>query len=547
MPERRSTRRATAKAVNYAKEQEFSDVDVFEDSPDEEAPKRSRGRARKSTSAGGTSLGDELHEDGVYIPPKPVFTEKGYDPALPPLRERFAFLPEFEPDGSPRIDLIVGRRPVDEKEGPNNGDDSDDDNQTSDNSSHSDEEQDISSRKKRPKRGSSKTSSPSKSKHDAPVEYEYLIKYKGRSYLHLEWRTGADLESMNKSAKTLYRRYLKKLASGVDEDLEDPNFDPSFAVPQRIIDVAEQEFTMELSDKELLEWEKEREKALAEEDSDEEVEVEGTENVQDKDSDGKQNPTDHEDKKTSPDESNGKLLRTADSICIEYPVCAHQNCCVVVKEEENDDMEDWTEEEIDFSTLSVDRLRQIVNKDGLYFPKFEGCDNPYRDGYVTEPPKKPRASYLLFQCTMRPYFQKRNPDASQGELMTILGDAWKTLTPEGQEPFIQLAKEEAKQYDKERLLLEKAQKPNEMWQPLRRCLMVLDRISNDGFASIFLEPVDVEEFTDYEEVVDQPMDLGTVRAKLTNKKYQAPEQFARDVRKVRGSMFEVEDTFRTTC
>ena len=116
--------------------------------------------------------------------------------------------------------------------------------------------------------------------------------------------------------------------------------------------------------------------------------------------------------------------------------------------------------------------------------------------------------------------------------MTVLGDAWKSLAAAGQEPFIQLAKEEAKQYDRERILMEKAQRPNEMWQPIRRCLMVLDRISNDGFANIFLEPVDVEEFTDYEEVVDQPMDLGTVRKKLQSKKYQAPEQFARDVRKV---------------
>jgi hypothetical protein len=80
--------------------------------------------------------------------------------------------------------------------------------------------------------------------------------------------------------------------------------------------------------------------------------------------------------------------------------------------------------------------------------------------------------------------------------------------------------------------MEKAQKPNEMWQPLRRCLMVLDRTSNDGFANIFLEPVDLSEFTDYEEMIDVPMDLGTVRKKLGTKKYQAPEQFARDVRKV---------------
>ena len=193
---------------------------------------------------------------------------------------------------------------------------------------------------------------------------------------------------------------------------------------------------------------------------------------------------------------------------------------------------DLPDEEIDFSTIPLDKLRKIVNKDGPYYPVFKDCDNPYRDGYITEPPKKPRASYLFFQCAMRSYYAKRNPDASQGELMTILGDTWRGMSEQEQAPFIQLAREEAEQFEKERALMEKAQKPNEMWQPLRRCLMVLDRLSNDGFANIFLEPVDLDEFTDYEEIVDTPMDLGTIRQKLADRKYQAPENFARDVRKV---------------
>lgn len=117
--------------------------------------------------------------------------------------------------------------------------------------------------------------------------------------------------------------------------------------------------------------------------------------------------------------------------------------------------------------------------------------------------------------------------------MTILGNQWQAMSEDEQAPFVELAKEESKQYEKERQLMEKAQRPNEMWQPLRRCLMVLERVSSDGFANIFLHPVDTDEFTDYEEVIDQPMDLGTVRTKLRNKKYQAPEQFARDVRRVR--------------
>ena len=193
---------------------------------------------------------------------------------------------------------------------------------------------------------------------------------------------------------------------------------------------------------------------------------------------------------------------------------------------------DWKDGKIDFSQLTIERLRKIVDKEGSYYPVVEGSDNPYRDGYVTEPPKKPRASYIFFQCTMRSYFAQQNPGATQGQLMAILGEQWNSMSDLEQQPFLDLANEEAKQYDKEKFLLEKAQRPNEMWQPIRRCLMVLERLAKDGFASIFLEPVDLDEFPDYEELIDQPMDLSTIRTRLLNRKYQAPEQFARDMRKV---------------
>lgn len=197
-----------------------------------------------------------------------------------------------------------------------------------------------------------------------------------------------------------------------------------------------------------------------------------------------------------------------------------------------EELGDWEDDDIDFKTISMDRLRKLVNADGPYYPVIEGSDNPYRDGYVTEPPKKARASYLFFQCSMRSYFKKRNPHASQGELMTILGDTWQAMGEEEQAPFIQLAREEVAQYEKEKAMLEKGQKANEVWQPMRRCRMVLNRIKEDTFAHVFLEPVSLDDFPDYEDVIDQPMDLGEVERRLNNRKYQAPEQFARDVRKV---------------
>lgn len=286
-------RRSTAKAVDYAKEQEFSDAeDIFAESEDEApAPKR-RFRPRKSVETATHHHHYDMHDAGgdEYESSQPVYTEKGYDPMELPLRERFPFMPEVEADGSPKIDLIVGRRPVDDK----NAESSEDEEDGSDDEEASSESDDDGSTKKRRSRKKSslkkkKKSPKKKKKKGSPtndlhknehVEYEYLVKYKGRSYLHLEWKTGADLESMNKSAKTLYRRYLKKLATNVDDDLEDPNFDPSFAEPQKIVDAKEQEITLELTDKELVEWEKERQKALAEEEAkadNDAMEIEGAE------------------------------------------------------------------------------------------------------------------------------------------------------------------------------------------------------------------------------------------------------------------------------
>ena len=78
---------------------------------------------------------------------------------------------------------------------------------------------------------------------------------------------------MNKSAKNIYRRYIKKIQSGTgDEDIEDPEFDQEYIRPERIVDEKEEEVMEELTDKELVAWEKQREKEMEEdnEESDEE-------------------------------------------------------------------------------------------------------------------------------------------------------------------------------------------------------------------------------------------------------------------------------------
>ena len=516
-------RRRTLKAVNYAKEQDFSgDEDVFEDeAQDEDKPPptitKRRGRPRKLTSTTADVHVEQDDDDGGFIT-KPVYFEKGYDTTLPPLRERFPFLPEFEADGSPRIELIVGRRPVvDHKI---DQEDLLDDQQCDDHGGaarraaarHRTLQQEASPPPASKKQIGGKDVTVPGSEE---LEYEYLLKFKGKSYLHLTWKTGHDLESMNKSAKTLYRRYLKKVAAGTEEGLEDPEFDPAYIVPQKIVDVADQERTVELTDKELIEWEREREKEIVDDEYDDENIADGIESAVQSAHATKEENIDME-KGTSIDRLNSALF---------FPL---SQISVVLETKK----EEWEEDEMDFAALPLDKLRRIVNSDGPYYLVIEGSDNPYRDGYITEPPKKPRGSYLFFQGAMRSYFQKLHPKASQSELMTILGETWRNMSEQEQAPFLQLASEEAQQHEKERAMMEKAQRPNEVWQPMRRCLMVLDRLSSDGFANIFLEPVDVKEFTDYEDIVDQPMDLATVRQKLKTKKYQAPENFARDMRKV---------------
>ena len=315
MSSSRPTRRAAAKAIDYSLEQQFSDAeDIFEDGEAEEVvkPKKASARkprkssgARRSTGGGDGGMVRELEpasqtDEGDYQAPRIVYTEKGYDPSLPPIRERFDFMPEYEADGSPRIELIVGRRPVDEQgNNDNEGEDDDEDEDGNpkskgkdddDSEDDDDSDSDDSGARRRKKKTKKASSSPTKNGQDAAaassgvVEYEYLVKYKGRSYLHLEWKTGADLESMNKSAKTLYRRYLKKIEQGIDDELENPDFDPSFAVPQKIIDEGEQEIELELTDKELIKWEKEREKALAEEEGtdDDNMKIDGDDKDEEK-------------------------------------------------------------------------------------------------------------------------------------------------------------------------------------------------------------------------------------------------------------------------
>ena len=257
--------RRARKSINYSLEQQFSDGDdIFEDVKPEPVSRKKGGRSRKSTGSTNTGAYQPPANDGgmFFERTKQQYTERGYDPYELPIRERFTFEPEYEEDGSPKIEMIVGRRPIEDvKDRTQAHADASDDEDGSDDDSDA----------PRTRRSRSKKEE-EEADENTEMDYEYLIKYKGRSYLHLEWKTAADLESMNTAAKTAYRRFLKKLEKGTEDDLEDPTVDPSFTEPGRILAEEDHEIMVELTDKELAKWEKERKKELEEESSDEEEE-----------------------------------------------------------------------------------------------------------------------------------------------------------------------------------------------------------------------------------------------------------------------------------
>ncbi len=338
-----SRARRARKAVDYSIEQQFSDDDIFEDGPrarddphvtttSTTSRRKSRPSAKKSNvssysqqqgggigggsggyyDGGGSSNNAMMSSSSAFERPKPVYTERGYDNTQLPLRQRFTFEPEYEDDGTPSIELIVGRRPIDDTkdrttaaaatttttssaggdEAATTGDSDDKEEEEND-----EEEAPVTTTSSRRKTRKKKlafaldndtnfaaAATEEKNKEGggnglSEMDYEYLIKYKGRSYLHLEWKTAADLESMNTKAKTIYRRFLKKIELGTEEDLEDPTVDPSYTEPGRILAEEEHEIMVELSDKELVKWEKEqrRESENDEESEDSTDEDEGTE------------------------------------------------------------------------------------------------------------------------------------------------------------------------------------------------------------------------------------------------------------------------------
>ena len=64
-------------------------------------------------------------------------------------------------------------------------------------------------------------------------------------------------------------------------------------------------------------------------------------------------------------------------------------------------------------------------------------------------PKKPRTAYILFNTEKRKEVITKNPNLKNPEIVKMLADMWRGLTPKQKEPFNKMAEEDKQRYAKE--------------------------------------------------------------------------------------------------
>ncbi|KAL8510135.1 hypothetical protein ACS0TY_017089 [Phlomoides rotata] len=71
-------------------------------------------------------------------------------------------------------------------------------------------------------------------------------------------------------------------------------------------------------------------------------------------------------------------------------------------------------------------------------------------------------------------------------------------------------------------------------QVFKNCSSLLQRLMKHKFGWVFNEPVNAKALglVDYHDIIKHPMDLGTIKTKMSQNQYQSPREFAEDVRLV---------------
>ncbi|KAJ1373759.1 hypothetical protein KIN20_036262 [Parelaphostrongylus tenuis] len=67
-------------------------------------------------------------------------------------------------------------------------------------------------------------------------EQQYLIKWKGKAYIHCEWKTLKELEEVDKRAVAKVKRFRQK-KSHTNNDLDEEDFNSDYTVVDRVVDV----------------------------------------------------------------------------------------------------------------------------------------------------------------------------------------------------------------------------------------------------------------------------------------------------------------------
>ena len=214
-----SRSRRVKNKISYA---EDNDTDSESDDEVRKGPGRPRGSVKTKSTARtkecpgcssqlSTATKVCSYCDYVFTTKSMVVTKEMMLEESDKIRTRFPFEPEREEDGSLIVHSILGRRP----------------------------------RKQQGRRWirSSQHEDSSQYGSDEKYNYEYLLKFKGMSYLHVKWENATEIDAMNSNSKKTLMRYLGRLDRGDPECPEEVDLDPSWTEVEKVLDVREEEVT----------------------------------------------------------------------------------------------------------------------------------------------------------------------------------------------------------------------------------------------------------------------------------------------------------------
>ncbi|GMJ01601.1 hypothetical protein HRI_003829300 [Hibiscus trionum] len=141
---------------------------------------------------------------------------------------------------------------------------------------------------------------------------------------------------------------------------------------------------------------------------------------------------------------------------------------------------------------------------------------------------KPQAMALQQKITRAKARKTRKPTPVPAPFSYQANDVQRSNQHGHEDPPISSDQPSSRDDNTPKLHDDKAASPE--WMPEKRILEhILDILQRRDSHEIFAEPVDPEEVEDYYEIIKEPMDFGTMRAKLHEGMYTSLQQFEHDV------------------